>query len=114
MTRTSSQPMVRMAELEIDPAVLDSYKTLLREEIEASIEAEPGVLTLYALSIKDDPAHIRIVEVYADQDAYDAHLRSPHFLRYKALTSKMVRSLRLVETDPIILCSRANEGASPA
>ena len=37
--------IVRIAELEIDPAQLDAYKLALKEEIEASIRLEPGVLT---------------------------------------------------------------------
>jgi len=28
---------------------------------------------------------------------------TPHFLRYKAETSDMVKALRLIETDPILL-----------
>jgi quinol monooxygenase YgiN len=97
-----------MAELEIDPAEIDAYRALLAEEIETSIERETGVLMLHALAVKDRPASIRIVEAYADQDAYEAHLRSPHFLRYKAMTEKMVRSLHLIETEPILL--RAKRG----
>lgn len=108
MAQTGSEPIVRLAELEIDPAELASYKALLKEEIEASVETEPGVLALYAMSVKGSPASIRILEIYASQEAYEAHLRSPHFLKYKALTSTMVRSLRLVETDPIMLRSKSS------
>jgi quinol monooxygenase YgiN len=75
------QSIVRMAELEIDPAQLGRYKALLAEEIDASVATEPGVLMLCAVSIKDGPEHIRILEVYADQEVYEAHLRSPHFLK---------------------------------
>ncbi|NGO53413.1 antibiotic biosynthesis monooxygenase [Allomesorhizobium camelthorni] len=103
----SSGPLVRMAELEIDLPQLDAYTALLREEIEASVRIEPGVLMLYAMSVKGNPTNIRILEVYADQGAYDAHLQSSHFLKYKTLTSTMVRSLRLVETDPIILSAKS-------
>jgi quinol monooxygenase YgiN len=98
--------IARLAELEIDPAQLHSYKALLAEEIEASVKSEQGVLMLHAVSIKGRPSQIRIFEVYADQEAYQAHLVSPHFLKYKTLTSSMVRSLRLVETDPIMLCAK--------
>ena len=98
--------IVRLAELEIDPAQLHSYKALLAEEIEGSVKLEQGVLILHAVSIKGRPSEIRIFEVYADQEAYEAHLVSPHFLKYKTLTSSMVRSLRLVETDPIMLCAK--------
>jgi quinol monooxygenase YgiN len=95
--------MVRIAELEIDPAQLENYKAELREEIEASIRLEPGVLTLYAVSLKDNPTSIRIFETYADVDAYKAHIESPHFKKYKTKTEAMVKSLRLIETDHVLL-----------
>lgn len=95
--------LVRIAELEIDPARLDAYKIALREEIEASIRVEPGVLTLYAVSIKDQPNQIRLFEVYASSAAYQAHLQSEHFRKYKSKTAAMVKSLKLIETEPILL-----------
>ena len=95
--------VVRIAELEIDPAQLESYKVLLREEIESSIRLEPGVLTLYAVSLRDNPAQIRIFETYADVAAYNSHVQTPHFQKYKTGTQRMVKSLRLIETKPILL-----------
>src|SRR5438105_4656310 len=71
--------IVRLAELEIDPAQLDVYKAALKEEIESSIRVEPGVLTLYAVSVKDHPNQIRLFEMYRDQSSYRAHLETPHF-----------------------------------
>lgn len=64
---------------------------------------EPGVLTLYAVSVKDHPSQIKIFETYADAKAYEAHLTTPHFQKYKKGTQHMIRSLNLVETDPIYL-----------
>ena len=92
--------VVRLAELQIDPGQLDEYKAALREEIEASIRLEPGVLTLYAVSVKGDPAQIRMFEIYTDAAAYEAHLQTPHFKKYKTGTQGMVKSLVLVEIDP--------------
>ena len=51
-------PIVRIAELEIDPGQLEAYKFALKEEIETSIRVEPGVLTLYAVSVKEHPEQI--------------------------------------------------------
>ena len=96
-------PLVRLAELEIDPAQLDAYKAALREEIETSIRVEPGVLTLYAVSVKGEPNQIRLFETYASPTAYQAHLQSEHFKKYKSATAAMVKSLRLIETEPIVL-----------
>ncbi len=98
--------VVRIAELEIDPLQLEQYRSLLEEEIAASVEAEPGVLFLYAVSLKGSPHSIRIVEGYANQAAYERHLVTPHFLKYKTQTARMIRSLRLIETEPVLLRSK--------
>ena len=105
LTAAQSHPsrLVRLAELEIDPAQLDAYKAALREEIETSIRVEPGVLTLYAVSVKGQPNQIRLFEIYASPAAYQAHLQSEHFKKYKSVTGAMVKSLRLIETEPLVL-----------
>lgn len=94
--------MVRLAKLVIDSAQLDSYKAQLKEEIEASVRLEPGVLTLYAVFEKNNPTHITILEIYADESAYKSHLLTPHFIKYKNGTKDMVKSLELVESVPIV------------
>lgn len=95
--------LVRIAELEIEPDRFDEYTLLLREEIDSSIRLEPGVHFLFAVALKESPHSVRVVEGYADQAAYEAHLATPHFLKYKTATAGMVKSLRLLETDPIAL-----------
>ena len=98
---------MRIAELEIDPVQLEAYKIALKQEIETSIRVEPGVLTLYAVSLKEHPEQIRLFETYRDAAAYESHLQSPHFKTYKDKTRQMVKLLRLVETDPIQLGSKS-------
>src|SRR5688572_5980346 len=95
--------MVRLAKLEIHREHLEAYKAALKEEIEASIRLEPGVLALRAVSEKANPSRITIMEIYASVDAYKAHIASPHFQKYKTSTQHMVKSLELVEVDPILL-----------
>ena len=95
--------VVRIAKLQIDPAQLEKYKALLKEEIETSLRVEPGVLTLNAVHEKNDPTRIMIMEVYADTGSYKAHLETPHFWKYKTSTKDMVKSLDLIETVPIAL-----------
>ena len=94
--------MVRLAKLVIDSTQLENYNVLLREEIEASVRVEPGVLTLYAVAEKNNPTHITILEIYADTVAYKLHLQTPHFIKYKNGTKDMVKSLELVETVPLV------------
>jgi quinol monooxygenase YgiN len=94
--------MVRLAKLVVDSTQLENYVAYLKEEIETSVRVEPGVLTLYAVAEKDKPTHITILEIYADSTAYKAHLKTPHFIKYKTGTSMMVKSLELVETIPLV------------
>jgi quinol monooxygenase YgiN len=106
-SESSQERIVRIAELEIYPDQVAAYKAALKEEIETSIRVEPGVLTLYAVSVKDHPNQIRLFESYSNQAAYQAHLQTAHFRKYKAQTQNMVKSLTLIETDPILLGSKS-------
>lgn len=105
--RQSTEPaqvgIVRLAELEIDPAQLESYRIALKEEITDSIRIEPGVLMLNAVSVKGHPSRIRLFEKYSDDAAYRVHLNTSHFKKYKTSTRGMIKSLTLIETDPILL-----------
>ena len=94
---------IRIADIEIDPTQLDAYTAAISEEIEASVRTEPGVLALYAVSNQERPGHVIVFEIYADEDAYRAHLLTPHFLKYKLTTQTMVRSLTLREAIPLAL-----------
>lgn len=102
----AQNPLVRLAELEIVPEQLAAYTAALKEEIATSIRVEPGVLTLYAVSVKTHPEQIRLFEAYRDVASYQAHLQSPHFKKYKERTHLMVKSLTLLETDTILLGSK--------
>jgi len=98
---------VQEAEIEIEPAQLDDYKAAVTEQIETAIRVEPGVLVLYAVSEKDNPTRVRVFEIYRDVDAYRSHLETVHFKKYKTTTEKMVKSLKLIQTTPILLGAKA-------
>lgn len=93
--------MIRIAEIEIEPDYLDEYKSILEEESRASVKLEPGVISIFPMFQKENPTEIKILEIYRDSSAYKAHLDSPHFKKYKSETSKMVKSLRLIDMHTI-------------
>lgn len=94
--------MVRLAKLVIDSVYLESYKEFLKEGIETALRVEPGVLTLYAVSEKENPTHFTILETYASVEAYQTHIKTPHFIKYKEGTLHMVKSLELIDTMPLL------------
>lgn len=93
--------MIRIAEIEIDSNYLEEYKTILKEESRASVKVESGVISIYPMYEKENPSQVRILEIYASREAYESHLKTPHFQTYKTTTHKMVKSLKLIEMEAI-------------
>jgi len=89
--------MVRLAEIEIFPADLEEYNAILKEEAAASVKLEPGVLCIFPMYQKESPTQIRLLEIYANREAYESHLKTLHFQHYKTSTLKMVKSLKLID-----------------
>jgi len=100
-TLNSDKMMIRISEIEIVPEYRDEYLSILKEEAKASVALEPGVISIYPMYQKENPTEIRILEIYADKKAYEAHLETPHFKHYKTTTLKMVKSLKLVDMSAI-------------
>lgn len=89
--------MIRLSEIEIDSNYLEEYKSILQEESRASVQLEAGVIAIYPMFQKENPTQIRILEIYANREAYEEHLKTPHFQKYKTSTLKMVKTLKLVD-----------------
>ena len=66
-----------------------------------SVRKEPGVIAIYPMVQNRDSCQIRILEIYADQEAYKKHIASEHFQTYKQGTLHMVKSLDLVDMTPM-------------
>lgn len=90
----------RMAMLVIDPAQLESYKQILAEEMRDSVENEPGVLALLATTETARPNVFHLLELYADDEAYNAHIAGPYFQKYNAAVQKMVTDKVLIVNKP--------------
>ncbi len=101
-----NSPYVRIAKLVIDSAQLDAYKAELRTGIETAIAVEPGVLSMYAVAEDAQPTHITILETYASKVAYQSHIQTAHFKRYKSNTLHMVKSLELIDVTPVVQGSK--------
>ena len=102
---------VRIAELEIDPAQVDAFAAAAREVGQASVRSEDGCLVLYAVAEKSTPGRVSVFEIYRDAAAYQAHLQTPHFKKFRATTDAMVRSRTLIDATPLSLATKP--GATP-
>ena len=75
--------IVRLSKIEVYPQYLDEYMKYATEVGEVSLRTEPGVLTMYAVGEKENPCKITILETYASREAYEKHIASKHFQKYK-------------------------------
>ena len=100
--------IVRLSKIEVWPQFVDEYIKYVTEVGEISLRTEPGVLTMYAVSEKENPCKITILETYASREAYDRHIASTHFQKYKQGTLHMVKSLELTDQTPLNPANRIN------
>ena len=101
--REYGDKLVRLAEIEVVPEKLEAYLGYAAEVGRVSMATEPGVIALFSMQDKADPCKVYILEVYADQQAYQAHIQTAHFRKYKEGTAEMVRSLKLIDTIPLVM-----------
>jgi quinol monooxygenase YgiN len=66
------------------------------------VKKEAGVLSLRAMYDKKNPSHITVFEIYADRNAYNSHIHTAHFKKYKETVADMVLSLELTDVEPIV------------
>jgi amidohydrolase 2 len=100
-TMIDSFLLVRLAEIEVYPEAVNTYMEAAHRVMQASLAEERGVICLFPNRLKEDATRIRILEVYASDEAYRHHITTPHFLRYKAETQAMVKSLVLHDLTPV-------------
>lgn len=91
----------RIAKIHVYPEYIEKYKAALAEHAKVAVQVEQGVLCLQVVYDKSHPTNLTVFEVYTSEEAYQSHLKTVHFLRYKNSTLKMVKSLELVEVAPI-------------
>ncbi|MDO5531877.1 putative quinol monooxygenase [Sutterella sp.] len=98
---TPAGPEVRMAEIHVKPGCLEKFLAAVTENMRASVEKEPGVISIYSVASKEDPAQLTFFEIYADHEAYITHTRQPHFRKYIETTKDLTDMKRLIEVDAV-------------
>ena len=91
--------MYRIAKIKVDVNQLKQYKVALKEQMNNAIKLEPGVLSYTVVADKNDASLITIIEVYANLEAYQSHILTSHFKKYKDTVKNMVLSLELIDTE---------------
>ena len=93
--------LVRISEIEVYRRYLQDYLSFALTVGETSVREEPGVIAIFPMVQQRDSCQIRIIEIYANMEAYRHHITTTHFQTYKQGTLHMVKSLDLVDMIPM-------------
>lgn len=99
---------IRMAHLQTKENQLSAFTSSVKEEMEAALRVEPGVIAIYAAADKNDPTKMTFFEMYVDEAAYQTHRDTPHFQKYFHTTKDMISDRILLEAVPVELRDKHN------
>jgi quinol monooxygenase YgiN len=69
----------------------------------ASVRDEPGCLVFDVLRDRSDPDLVWLYEVYTDEAAFEAHMRTSHFLASRPLIEPLILQQDCIEADALAL-----------
>jgi len=88
--------LVIVVDFELQPGAAARFMPLMQTNAEASLRDEPGCLQFDVLipedNAKDSIERVFLYEVYVNAKAFEEHLKTAHFLSFKAAVSTLVKS----------------------
>ncbi|TNG95240.1 antibiotic biosynthesis monooxygenase [Pasteurellaceae bacterium USgator11] len=89
--------------VEVKPQFNQDFYRLVSAEMQQSLQAENGVLAMYAATAKNAPQRWYFFEIYADEAAYQRHRQTPHFQHYLQTSAAMVQDKQFIQIQPMLL-----------
>lgn len=74
----------------LNPGRASDFLPLMLGNARASVVSEPGCRQFDICSDPDRPDEIFLYELYDSPEAFQAHLKTPHFLSFEAAVGTMV------------------------
>lgn len=108
VAETAGPLSVRIAHLQIKADQLAAFTTAVKEEMEAALRLEAGVVAIYAVADKNNPNNMTFFEIYINEDAYNIHRQTAHFQKYFHTTKDMIASRVLLECSPVEMRDKYN------
>lgn len=100
-------PLMNFFELGVAQGKTAKYDQVAEHNIGTSIANEKGTLAMYSVKQQANPEMAYMVEIYADEAAYQAHRETPHFKDYLQQAADMVADKQFTAVQTTYL---ANQG----
>ncbi|WP_158256641.1 putative quinol monooxygenase [Trinickia symbiotica] len=81
-----------LVEFRIKPEGLAKFESLAAEAAQVSVANEPGCQRYDILHDRNDPCRVLLYEIYADEEAFNAHLDASHTKSFLAAIKDLVES----------------------
>lgn len=95
--------ITNMVRINVHPEDAAAFKEVVMPEMVQSLAVEEGVLAIYAGTTVDNPNTWLFFEIYASEEAYQAHRETPHFKEYLRLTPDMLGEKTFYDIRPTLL-----------
>lgn len=79
----SATPLFNLFELGIQPNAITQYDDIAQNNIDLSIKQETGTMAMYSVKQANNPYIGYMIEIYANQESYQAHLQSSQYQLFK-------------------------------
>ena len=86
--------------VDVKPAFGQAFRDVVLSEMAQSIKLEDGVLAMYAAIDKVNLNRWYFYEIYASEEAYQAHRQTPHFRHYIEQTAEMTTYKEAIAINP--------------
>jgi (4S)-4-hydroxy-5-phosphonooxypentane-2,3-dione isomerase len=97
-----------VVEFRLQPGVRSQFRRLIDRNACISAQTEPGCRRFDVLEPEDQPDRVMLYEIYDDDAALEAHMKSAHFAQFD------VESAPLLIDKWVIRCDLACEGSAGA
>ena len=83
-------PVFNIFELGIKDGQSAAYNHIGDENIRTSLANEPGTLAMYSVKQKANPQMAYMIEIYADDAAYQTHIQSPQYQKFREASPQIL------------------------
>lgn len=103
-----SKPIFRLFKLGLNLAYEEAYTRAGINNLTHSIEREAGTLAMYVNHVKGDKSRQIVAELYADDEAYQKHISSPHFKAFAEVAGRVLTSREVIHLEPQTLLEKGD------
>jgi (4S)-4-hydroxy-5-phosphonooxypentane-2,3-dione isomerase len=89
---------VILVEFRVKPGMVGRFVEVVTPNAKASVRDEPGCRRFDILLPQEQADCVWLYEIYDDEDAFAAHLATPHYAQFKAASEP------IVERQTVIRC----------